>query len=80
MRDTVNSFDVGNYKNFFNNMIDRIKDAADAELTRDFEIAVREEYTTLDWIMEGLLKKAGFSIDKADYFEGFMAVYICTKI
>jgi ubiquinone/menaquinone biosynthesis C-methylase UbiE len=80
LRDTVYSFDVGNYKNFFNNMIDRVKDAADAELTRDFEIAVREEYTTLDWIMEGLLKKAGFSIDKADYFEGFMAVYICTKL
>lgn len=79
LRDTVYSFEVDGYKNFFNNWIDGVKRATGEELARDFATAVREEYTTLDWIMEGLLKRAGFSIDKADYFEGFMAVYVCTK-
>ncbi len=50
------------------------------ELASDLEIGVREEYTTLDWIMEGLLKREGFYIDKADYSECFMAVYACTKL
>ncbi len=80
LRDTVYSFDVDNYKNFFDNWIDGVKRVAGAELASDLEIAVRDEYATLDWIMESLLRKAGFYIDKANYFEGFMAVYVCTKI
>ncbi len=80
LRDAVYSFEVDNYKNFFDNLIDGVKNVAGVELANDLEIGVREEYTTLDWIMEGLLKRAGFYIDKADYFEGFIAVYICTKL
>lgn len=79
LRDTVYSFDIDNYTNFFNNWIDGVENAAGEELACDLKTAVQEEYTTLDWIMEGLLKRAGFSIDKADYSEGFMAVYICTR-
>ncbi|MCX9013120.1 MAG: class I SAM-dependent methyltransferase, partial [Candidatus Methanoperedens sp.] len=80
LRDTVYSFDVENHKDFFDNLIDRVKNDAGVEFACDFETATREEYTTLDWIMEGLLRRAGFYIDKADYFEGFMAVYVCTKL
>ncbi len=79
LRDAVYSFDVDNYKNFFDNLIDRVKNDAGVEFACDFEIATREEYTTLEWVMEGLLR-AGFHIDKADYFDGFMAVYVCTKL
>ncbi len=79
LRDTVYSFTIDNYKNFFNNWIDGVEHAAGEELACDLETAVREEYTTLNWIMEELLKKAGFSIDIADYSEGFMAIYMCTK-
>lgn len=80
LRDTVYSFDVDNHKNFFDNLIDRVKNAHGVEFACDFEIATREEYTTLDWIMEGLLKRAGFSIEKADYSEGLWAVYVCSKL
>ncbi len=79
LRDIVYSFDVDNYENFFNNWISRVKHTAGMELASDLEVAVRDEYTTLDWIMEGLLKRAGFSMDKADYSEGFMAAYMCNK-
>lgn len=80
LRDTVYSFDVDNHKSFFDNLIDRVKNDFGVELACNFEIATREEYTTIDWIMEGLLRRAGFYIDKADYSEGFMPVYVCTKI
>ncbi|HEY9247334.1 MAG TPA: class I SAM-dependent methyltransferase [Candidatus Methanoperedens sp.] len=79
LMDSVYSFDFDDHKNFFDNLIDRIRDNFGVELACDFEIATREEYTTLDWIMEGLLRRAGFYIDKAEYSEGFMAVYVCTK-
>ena len=45
----------------------------------DTEISIRDEYYTLDWIMEGLLTRAGFTIKKAEYTDGFMAFYLCEK-
>lgn len=79
LKDTVYSFDVNTYETFFNNLIDNIRRAGGLELSDDMKIAIRDEYSTLDWIMEELLEKAGFSINKAEYSEGFMAVYLCTK-
>ena len=40
---------------------------------------VREEYSTFDWIMEGLLERAGFEIETAHYGNEFMAAYVCTR-
>jgi hypothetical protein len=40
----------------------------------DAETAVREEYCTLGWIMEGLIERAGFHIDKKEYFEGLGSI------
>ncbi len=31
------------------------------------------------WIMEGLLERAGFQIDEADYKDDFLAAYVCTR-
>jgi seryl-tRNA synthetase len=53
--------------------------AAGEETALEIETAVREEYSTPGWIIEGLLERAGFHIDKKEYSEGFMAVYECTK-
>ena len=43
------------------------------------ETHVREEYSTWGWIMEGLLERAGFQIDEADYQNDFLAAYVCTR-
>ncbi|MDF1541454.1 MAG: hypothetical protein SCH39_12895 [Methanosarcinales archaeon] len=79
LKDTVYSFDVRTHEPFFNNLIDIVGKAGGSEISDDLELAIREEYSTLDWIMEGLLLRAGFTIDEADYSEGFMAVYLCTR-
>ena len=79
LKDTVYSFEVGNYETFFNNLLDVVKGAAGEELANDLEIGIREEYSTLGWIIEGILQRAGFHIDRVEYSEGFMAVYVCTK-
>ncbi len=79
LKDTVYSFDVDGYKDFFDKFIENIRNAAGDDTVLDAETAVREEYSTPGWIMEGLLERAGFHIDKKEYFEGFMAVYECTK-
>jgi len=79
LKDTVYSFDVDGYEYFFDKFIEGFRNVAGDEMAADAETAVREEYSTLGWIMEGLLERAGFHIDNKEYSEGFMAVYECTK-
>jgi putative AdoMet-dependent methyltransferase len=40
---------------------------------------VRNEYSTMDWIMQGMIERAGFKIEKATHSQGFFALYLCTK-
>ncbi len=79
LKDTVYSFEIDGYKDFFGRFVEGIRKTAGDETAFDAETAVREEYSTLGWIMEGLLERAGFHIDHKEYSEGFMAVYVCTR-
>jgi len=79
LRDIVFSFNTDDYQIFFNQWVDGLKRSAGEEVAMDTEISIRDEYYTFDWIMEGLLSRAGFTIKKGEYIEGFMAVYLCEK-
>jgi len=56
-----------------------VRQNAGLELAKEAEIHLREEYSTYDWIMEGLLERAGFRIDEAKYESGLQATYLCTR-
>ncbi len=77
-KDIVYSFDTDNYNDIFNNWVNKIKQIIGCGDTA--EITIREEYATLGWVMEGLLKRAGFHIDDISYREDFIAVYMCTTV
>jgi len=62
LRDVVYSFSVDYYKDFFREWVDGARRVAGEELACDMQTHIRDEYTTLDWIMEGLLKKAEFTM------------------
>ncbi len=79
LRDTVYSFDVNNYEDFFNSWLSGIKQIAGEEIAKDTEIAIRDEFSTFDWIMEELIKRAGFEIETANFHQGFLVVYTCVK-
>jgi putative AdoMet-dependent methyltransferase len=56
-----------------------MKDKVGSEFAAEVETHVRDEFSTYDWIMEGLMVRAGFRIDRADYHDGFGASFLCTK-
>jgi len=49
-------------------------------MKEDAEKHFQEEFSTYDWVMEGLLSRAGFQIDDKDAQEGVLCSYLCTKI
>jgi ubiquinone/menaquinone biosynthesis C-methylase UbiE len=53
--------------------------AAGPRLAKEAVVHAREEFSTYDWIMEGIITRSGFHIDAAKYGKGFQAAYVCTK-
>jgi len=77
--DVVFSFDVGRCESSVERFIEKMSVRTARDGRRAAQTHVREEYSTCSWIMEGLLERAGFQIDEADYKDDFLAAYLCTK-
>ncbi len=77
--DVVVSFDIAEYERHIERFIRETREQMGPSGRNESETHIREEYSTCDWIMEGLLEKAGFNIQTADYRDGFLASYLCTK-
>jgi hypothetical protein len=48
-------------------------------LRDDTEGHFREEFSTYDWIMDGLLLQAGFTIGSKTMQDGIFGTYTCTR-
>jgi ubiquinone/menaquinone biosynthesis C-methylase UbiE len=81
LKDVVFSFEAAQYQDSINAWIERVaKPAGQGFTASDFETHVREEHSTFSWIIEGMLTRAGFEIESADYPTPEYAQYICRKI
>jgi SAM-dependent methyltransferase len=78
LRDVVFPSEIQDYDSYFANFIADLKKSAGNKVAEETEIHIKDEFSTLDWIMEGLLKTAGFCIESIQY-DGFMASYLCKK-
>ena len=59
------------FKNFINSLNEQIRPGALGH--------VKQEYSTYDWIIEGLLTRAGFAIESKDITSSNFIVYLCRK-
>ncbi len=80
LRDVVYSFDPRDHEGFIERFISRANAMAGSEFAGHFTAHVKNEYSTLDWIMQGMIERARFEIAKVEYQEGFFALYLCTKV
>jgi putative AdoMet-dependent methyltransferase len=75
LADVVFSFPTQQYRTFFESLVER----AGRGMQAGWQTHIRQEYSTLAWIMEGLICRAGFTIERQEYEGGFMARYLCRK-
>lgn len=59
--------------------IEKLAAAGGDFLQQDAEAHFREEFSTYDWIMDGLLSRAGFVIRSKNIQDGVIGTYYCTK-
>lgn len=60
-------------------LIERLGSIGGDPLREDTERHFQDEYSTYDWVMDGLLSRSGFSIRSKDIEEGVIGTYICTR-
>jgi hypothetical protein len=59
--------------------IDELGGIGGAKLREEIALHVREEYSTYDWILEGLLQRAGFRIQSKNMVWGVVGTVVCVK-
>lgn len=79
LKDVVFPSNVENYNSFFNTIIESIENSIGTEFSKEIIEHIREEYSTLDWILEDLLSKSGFFILEKNIENGFIYTYLCEK-
>jgi ubiquinone/menaquinone biosynthesis C-methylase UbiE len=79
IRDVVYSFRIEEYEEKINKWISDVQSVAGDEIGSDIQSHIREEYSTFDWIMRGIIEKAGFTIENSKAQSDFISTYVCTK-
>ncbi|MCL5998053.1 MAG: hypothetical protein M1546_18680 [Chloroflexi bacterium] len=70
---------VDDYAAQFDRWVASMTGKVGAEFAAEVEAHIGDEYSTFDWVMAGMLERAGFSIDQADSGDGFGTTYLCTR-
>ena len=60
-------------------LIEKLAKAGGNFLREDSEAHFKEEFSTYDWVMDGLLSRAGFEIKSKTIDDGVLGRYYCTK-
>lgn len=80
LRDVVYSFDTRNYRQFLDDLLAQAERQAGSEYAGRICEHVKSEYSTMDWIMRGMLERAGFEVVREETRRGFLALYLCRRI
>ena len=81
LRDVIFSFSPQDYVENIQGWVDKAGKPEDEGFTRaDFEMHVRDEFSTFSWIIEGLLTRTGFQIDDTSLYSPTYGRYICSAI
>ncbi len=78
--DIVFDFNATEYIEKINDWILGFEKQAGPEFKKEVETHIREEYSTFKWVLDGMIEKAGFKIEKSRSKDGFVTEYHCIKI
>jgi len=78
LRDVVFPSTISDYDAFFKTVIDEIRSRAGDEVAQQTVAHIKTEFSTLDWILEGMIERSGLRIVAKDC-KGFLSVYVCEK-
>ena len=79
LRDVVFNFDIRDYEDSIERYVSRASKIMGDEFAGRIAAHVKNEYSTIDWIMEGMIERAGLKAVRKEYKDGFIGAYFCIK-
>lgn len=79
LADVVFGFEPRNYQEAIDNWLAGMRDIAGQQMADETIVHIRDEFSTWEWIMSGMLERAGFKIDKNYEMMPNIRAYICSK-
>ena len=80
LMDVVFSFAPEELHEHIDGWIDGFVKTVGEEFREEIVTHVRDEFSTFDWVMEGILERAGFRIDSITVSDAFTSTYLCTRL
>lgn len=78
--DVVFGFALNDYQAELGGWVDGIRQGAGKSMADETVVHIRDEFSTFDWVLEGLLERAGFRIDRTFSDFPLTKAYLCTAI
>jgi len=80
LHDVIFQFDPRRYAEEIDAWITGFAEVAGEAFRAEVEAHIRDEFSTFGWIMNGMIERAGFVVEKVRSDDQFMAEYACRKI
>jgi putative AdoMet-dependent methyltransferase len=77
--DIVFQFEPADYERKINAYISDFVTKAGNDFKVEVETHIKDEFSTFDWVMKGLISNAGFMIKRSGSTDSFSTVYVCIK-
>ncbi len=79
LSDVVFKFDPDFEKNT-GALLDDLSKKFSKDFVEETKVHIRDEYSTFDWILQGLIERAGFIIEDSNTEDSLASEYFCKKI
>lgn len=79
LADWVFRFD-SDYEAYMESIFGNLSNHFDNDFVDEAKLHVKEEFSTFDWILRGMIERAGFFIEKMDAEDPLASEFLCRKI
>ncbi len=79
LSDVVFKFDP-DYEKTTEALLDRLLKNFSEDFVEETKVHIRDEYSTFDWILQGLIERAGFKVENSNTEDILASGYFCRKI
>ena len=61
-------------------LISQLSQDFSKEFVNEVKIHIRDEYSTFDWVLQGLIERAGFNVEQVNTDDILESEYVCRKV
>ena len=77
--DVVFGFDPADYAPTFDKWVAWFREKSGERFAAEVETHIRDEYSTFDWVLRGMIERAGFTVEKATSDDNLTYEFLCRK-